>query len=57
MGNNKKSMHAPISPEALIEELYTTYGYTVSLDYAMNYIEMNEYATVDDFHNWLQELE
>jgi hypothetical protein len=53
----KKSMHTPISPEALIEELYTTYGYTVSLDYAMNYIEMNEYATVDDFHNWLQELE
>lgn len=49
-------MHTPISPEALIEELYAVYGYTVPLDYAMNYIEMNEYATVDDFHCWLQDL-
>ena len=37
-------------PEALIEGPYAVYGYTIPLDYAMNYIEMNEYATVDDFH-------
>ncbi len=49
-------MLEPISPEALIAELYTVYGYTVTLDYAINYIEMNEYATVDDFHYWLQSL-
>jgi hypothetical protein len=49
-------MHTSISPEALAEELYAVYGYTVSPDYAMNYIEMNEYATVDDFHCWLQDL-
>lgn len=49
-------MFEPISPEALMEELYAVYGYTVTLDYAINYIEMNEYATVDDFHYWLQSL-
>lgn len=50
-------MFVPIAPEVLIEELYANYGYTVSLDYAINYIEMNEYATVDDFHLWLQTFE
>ena len=49
-------MFVPVAPEALVEELYLHYGYTVTLDYAMNYIEMNEYATVDDFHYWLQSL-
>lgn len=46
-------MFVPIDPEVLIEELYETYDYSVSLDYAINYIEMNPYATVDDFHEWL----
>lgn len=50
-------MFESISPEALIEELNAVYGYTVSLDYAINYIEMNGYATVNDFHDWLQSLE
>lgn len=47
-------MFVPVSLEALLEELYLCYGYTVPLCYAINYIEMNEYATVDDFHLWLQ---
>lgn len=46
-------MFVPISPELLVEELYMKYGCTVSLDYAINYVEMNEYATVDDFYYWL----
>ena len=50
-------MFVPISPEALIAELCAVYGYTVPLDYAINYVEMNSYATVDDFHYWLQSLE
>lgn len=49
-------MFVPITPEVLIDELYSYYGYTVSLDYAINYIEMNEYATVDDFLYWLQTI-
>ena len=49
-------MFVPISPEALIAELSVVYGYTVPLDYAINYVEMNSYATVDDFHYWLQSL-
>ena len=49
-------MLEPISPEALMADLYAVYGYTVTLDYAINYIGMNEYATVDDFHYWLQSL-
>ena len=46
-------MPIPIDAEVLVEELYNTYGYSVSLDYAINYIEMNPYATADDFHDWL----
>ncbi len=46
-------MFIPIDAEVLVEELYDTYGYSVSLDYAINYIEMNPYATVVDFHDWL----
>lgn len=46
-------MLVSINPEALIEELYETYGYSVSLDYAINYIEMNPYAMVNDFYDWL----
>lgn len=49
-------MFVPVAPELLVEELYACYGYTVPLDYAINYIEMNEYATVNDFHYWLQSL-
>lgn len=47
-------MFVPVAPEELVAELYACYGYTVRLDYAINYIDMNEYATVDDFHQWLQ---
>lgn len=47
-------MFVPITPEELIADLAACYGYTVPLDYAMNYIEMNGYATVDDFNLWLQ---
>lgn len=50
-------MFVPITPEELIADLVACYGYTVPLDYAMNYIEMNEYATVDDFNLWLQSLD
>lgn len=50
-------MFVPITPEELIADLAACYGYTVPLDYAMNYIGMNEYATVDDFHYWLQSLD
>ena len=46
-------MFVPIIPEALVQELYEVYGVAVSLDYAINYIEMNEYATVNDFYDWL----
>ncbi|MBR2881424.1 MAG: hypothetical protein IKB96_03565 [Prevotella sp.] len=46
-------MPIPIDAEVLVEELYNTYGYSVSLDYAINYIEMNPYAAVNDFHDWL----
>ena len=49
-------MFTPVSHEVLLQELYEKYGYTVPLDYAINYIDMNEYATVDDFHYWLQQL-
>ena len=49
-------MFVSVSPEAIVQELYSIYGYSVSLDYALNYIEMNPYATVDDFHYWLQTL-
>mgnify|MGYP003294746496 FL=1 len=49
-------MFIPIDAEVLVEELYNTYGYSVSLDYAINYIEMNPYATVDDFHDWLERI-
>lgn len=50
-------MFTPITPEELVAELYARYGYTVPLDYAINYIDINEYATVDDFHLWLQTFE
>ena len=50
-------MFVPISPEVLVEELYACYGYAVSLDYAINYIEMNPYATVDDFHDWYERIQ
>lgn len=49
-------MFVSITPEELTAELHACYGYTVSLNYAMNYIGMNEYATADDFHLWLQSL-
>ena len=51
---NNKPMFTPIDAETLIQELYETYGYSVPLDYAINYINMNPYATVDDFLYWLQ---
>lgn len=50
-------MFTPITPEELVAELYSRYGYSVPLDYAINYIDINEYATVDDFHLWLQTFE
>ena len=50
-------MFTPITPEELVAELYSRYGYSVPLDYAINYIDVNEYATVDDFHLWLQTFE
>ena len=49
-------MFVSVSPEALVQELYEVYGYTVSLDYAINYIDINPYATVDDFYSWLDTL-
>ena len=50
-------MFTPITPEELVAERYSRYGYSVPLDYAINYIDINEYATVDDFHLWLQTFE
>jgi hypothetical protein len=50
-------MFTPITPEELVAELYSRYGYSVPLDYAINYIDINEYATVEDFHLWLQTFE
>ena len=47
-------MFTPINAEALVQQLHETYGYSAPLDYAINYIEMNPYATVDDFLYWLQ---
>ena len=47
-------MYPPVNPELLVEELYAKYGCAVTLDYAINYIDMNEDATVDDFYYWLQ---
>ena len=47
-------MFTPIDAETLIQELYETYGHPVPLDYAINYINMNPYVTVDDFLYWLQ---
>lgn len=47
-------MFTPIDAETLIQELYETYGHPVPLDYAINYINMTPYATVDDFLYWLQ---
>lgn len=49
-------MFVPVDAEVLIEELYNTYGYSVSLDDAINYIKTNPYATVDDFHDWLHRI-
>jgi len=49
-------MFIPIDAEVLVEELFNTYGYSVSLDYAINYIKMNPYATVDDSHDWLERI-
>ena len=48
------TMFTPINAEALVQQLHETYGYSAPLDYAINYIEMNPYATVDDFLYWLQ---
>lgn len=47
-------MFTPIDAETLVLELYETYGYSVPLEYAINYIDMNPYATVNDFLYWLQ---
>ena len=47
-------MFTPIDAETLVQELYETYGYSVPLEYAINYIDMNPYATVDDSLYWLQ---
>ena len=49
-------MFGPINPEALVQELYDKYGILTSLDYAINYIDINPYTTVDDFYYWLQSL-
>lgn len=46
-----------ITPEELIQDLINFYGYEVDLSYAINYIDMvGQYAEVDSFHLWLQEL-
>ena len=46
-----------ITPEELIQDLIVFYGYEVDLYYAINYIDMvGQYAEVDSFHLWLQEL-
>lgn len=47
-------MFTSIDAETLVQELYETYGYSVPLDYAINYIDINPYATVNDFLHWLQ---
>ena len=46
-----------ITPEELIQDLIDFYGYEVDLSYAINYIDMvGQYAEVDSFHLWLQDL-
>lgn len=49
-------MFTPIIPEVLTQQLYEIYGIDIPLDYAINYIEMNPYATVDDFRDWLERI-
>ena len=49
-------MFLPINPEVLLQELYDKYGMLASLDYAINYIDINPYATVDDFFYWLRSI-
>lgn len=49
-------MFVPINPEVLLQELYDKYGMLASLDYAINYIDINSYATVDDFFYWLRSI-
>ncbi|WP_300729770.1 hypothetical protein [uncultured Bacteroides sp.] len=47
-----------ITPQELIEQLMEYYGYTVDLSYAINYIDMaGDYADVEGFHLWLEELQ
>ena len=46
-----------ITPEELIQDLIDFYGYEVDLSYGINYIDMvGQYAEVDSFHLWLQDL-
>lgn len=47
-----------ITPEELIQDLIDFYGYEVDLSYAINYIDMvgGQYASVNGFHLWLQDL-
>ena len=46
-----------ITPEELIQDLIDFYGYEVDLSYAINYIDMVvQYASVNGFHLWLQDL-
>ena len=46
-----------MTPEELIQDLIDFYGYEVDLSYAINYIDIvGQYAEVDSFHLWLQDL-
>lgn len=46
-----------ITPEELIQDLIDFYGYEVDLSYVINYIDMvGQYASVNGFHLWLQDL-
>lgn len=47
-----------MTPQLLIRDLREFYGYEVDLSYAINYIDMvgEEYASVNGFHLWLQNL-
>lgn len=49
-------MFVPIDAENLVQELWEVYGCSVSLDYAINYLDINPYATVDSFFDWLRSI-
>ncbi len=49
-------MFVPINPEVFLQELYDKYGMLASLDYAINYIDINPMQLLMIFFYWLRSI-